>query len=473
MTKPRHARPFSTATAVLAAAVLFAPLASAPAAFAASAGDDFGFHEPGARAAALGGAFTARSDEVSTMFYNPAGLAFLGGIRLKTNVVSGRRNLTASWPDADRVYRSRELDLQGSFAVSWQPIKRITLGAGYSTPWSYDSLWTPAWSGHTLCNLSLFTAGSLSVNAAIELFKGFAVGGGYRFVTSNLEWQHNLYWNLPNYPVSEDVLVESAHALSGKGGGFTAGVMWKIVPAVSIGASYRESVAVAYEGRNAFNTRSLYYDSVPLPSGGYTFLENLIPWFFVDQDVTAQLTLPREIACGVALAPLERLSLSVDLKWTRWSEFGDWTMASVNENEDLSSIWTQTYVDFYGVATEYGVQGVPLGLADTRAVKAGLEYLVTPHIALRGGYARHRSSVGEANRTPVYPDLDRSVFSFGFGYEGPLFSIWGDGERVSDLSFDLYVRYAAAAAGPSTLPGYEMTYDSSRVVFGLGAGFSF
>ena len=471
MTKPSQTRPFSTFAAVLAAVALLSLSAAVPAAFAASAGDDFGFHEPGARAAALGGAFTARSDEISTMFYNPAGLAFLGGIRLKTNVIAGRRNLTASWPDADRVYRSDQLELLGSFAASWQPIKRITLGVGFDSPWSYDSLWTPAWSGHTLCNVSLFKARTLGLNAAIELFKGFAVGGGYRFVTSDLEWQHDLYWNIPNYPLENDVLVESVHALSGKGQGFTAGVMWKVVPAVTIGASYRDSVALDHEGRVAFTTPIYNYDYVPLPSGGSTNLYTLVDMFFVDHDVAAQLNLPREIACGVAVTPLERLSLSVDLKWTRWSEFGDWIISAVEE--DIAPLWSETFVDFYGIAPDHEVQGIPLGLADTRAVKAGLEYLVTPHIALRGGYARHRSSVGEANRTPVYPDLDRSVFSLGFGYEGPLFSIWGDGERVSDLSFDLYVRYAAAAAGPSALPGYEMTYDSSRVVFGLGAGFSF
>lgn len=468
--RARRARSPFVVLPLLAAIVLAPPPAAAS---SASAGDDFSIHEPGARAAALGGAFTARSDDVSTIFYNPAGLAFLGGIRLKANLISSRRNMTAAWPGDDYAYRSRPLELQGSFAASWQPFKRVTLGAGFSTPYSYQSLWTPGWSARTVCKQNLFKAQYLSLTAAVEIFKGFAVGGGLDLVSSNLEWQHDLLFNIPNYPLPSDLFVESAHDLRGRGRGFTAGAMWKIVPAVQIGARYRQSVAVDYEGFNLFNTPTMTSASVPLPTGGYTFLSMLLDLFYVGQDVTARLTLPREIAGGVLLTPVPRVSLSLDLQWSTWSEFGDWVITSVNEGGDLSPSFPELYQDFYGMAPDYGVQGVALGLSDTRAVKAGLEYLVTPHIALRAGYARNRSSVGEANRTAVYPDLDRSIYSLGFGYEGPLFSIWGDGERVSDLSFDLYVRYAAAEAGPSTYPGYEMTYDSGRLVVGVGAGFSF
>jgi long-chain fatty acid transport protein len=403
------------------------PLAAAS---SASAGDDFSFYEQSARAAALGGAFTARSDDVSTLFYNPAGLAFLGGIRLKTNVVFGRRIVTAAWPGDDSVFRTREIDLVSSYAVSWQPVKRVTLAAGSAMPYGYQSLWTAGWSGRTLCSQSHFKAHYVSLTAAIEIFKGFAVGGGLDLVSSSLEWQHYILYG--------DLSILSAQELSGKGRGFTAGAMWKIVPAVQIGARYRESVAVDYEGHNIFSS-----------VGG------ILP-----QDVTAHLTLPREIACGVLLTPVPRVSLSLDLQWNTWSEFGDWTVTAVDE-------------DFHDILPEFALQSVALGLSDTTTIKAGFEYRVARHTALRAGYSHHPSSVSDDDRSPVYPDLDRSIFSLGFGYEGPLFSVWGDGERVSDLSFDLYLRYAAAGAGPSALPGYEMTYDSGRLVIGVGAGFAF
>jgi hypothetical protein len=109
----------------------------------------------------------------------------------------------------------------------------------------------------------------------------------------------------------------------------------------------------------------------------------------------------------------------------------------------------------------------------TTGRKAGLEFRPARYLALRAGFARHQSSQAPADRSPVYPDLDRNIYSFGFGYEGPLFSIWGDDEKVSDLSFDLFLRYASATPGQSAFPGYEMTYDSNRLVVGVGVGFIF
>ena len=428
--KALPSRPASAAVFVLAATLAASLLSAVPAAFAAASGDDFAFYEQGARAAALGGAFTARSDEVSTLFYNPAGLAFLGGIRLKTNVVFGRRSVTAAWPGDETVFRTRSIDLVGNYAFSWQPIRRVTLGAGSSTPYSYQSLWTVNWSGSALCRQSLFKAHYLTLAAAVELFKGFAVGAGLELVSSKLEWQHDILYY--------DMYFLSRHELRGKGLGLTAGVLWKIAPAVSIGARYRESVPVDYEGYNIFHSYS-----------------GILP-----QDVTASLTLPREIACGAVLTPAPRVSLSLDLQWNTWGGFGGWTITAVDE-------------DFQAALPDLATQSGALSLSDTTTVKAGLEYRFARHMALRAGYARRPSSVDDDVRSPVYPDLARSILSFGFGYEGPAFSIWGDGERVSDLSFDLYLRYASATAAPSALPGYEMTYDSSRLVVGVGAGFAF
>ena len=47
-----------------------------PAALQASG---FGYYEHGAKATAMAGAFVGRADDVTAIFYNPAGIAFLEG----------------------------------------------------------------------------------------------------------------------------------------------------------------------------------------------------------------------------------------------------------------------------------------------------------------------------------------------------------------------------------------------------------
>jgi long-chain fatty acid transport protein len=421
---------------------------------------------------ALGGAFTARADDTSALFYNPAGLAFLGGLRLKTNLTFGKRSLSAAWPDEDTVFRSTPIEIGGAHAISWQPFKRVTLGAGLFSPYSFDSVWPPAWSGNTESLLARVRSLYFRSALAVELVKGLAVSAGLDLVSSSLSWRHDIIFNLESYPLSHDQVVESRHALSGHGLGFVAGALCKIVPAVQVGARYQQSAAIDCSGVDTF-TIGQDMETVPDPYQGWRYVYSLIDLFYAPQNVTGRLTFPREVACGVALTPFPKLSLYVDVEWDRWSEFGDWIFRSVNEGGDLNPAFTPVYQEFYGISPDYGTQGVALALKDTKKIKAGLEFRPAQYLALRAGFAHHQSSQAPADRSPVYPDLDRNIYSFGFGYEGPLFSIWSNDEKVSDLSFDLFVRYASATPGQSAFPGYEMTYDSNRLVVGVGVGFIF
>jgi long-subunit fatty acid transport protein len=435
------------------------------------AADDFAFHEASARAAALGGAFTARADDTAALFCNPAGLAFLSGFRFKTNITLGRRSMSAAWPEGGPAFTSKPLEILGGHAVSWQPIRRVTLATGLFASSGYDSVWNSAWSGRTVATLSKFQAHTFRTALAVEVVKDFALSIGLDVVTSNLAWIHKIPFNVETYSVTE--VVESRHRLKGHGVGFVAGALWKIVPAVQVGASYRGAVVLDHAGSNVFAFSSFAYGTVPDPYGSTIYIYDLLRRFYKTQEVTGRLTLPREISCGLALTPLSRLSLYADVQWTRWSEFGDWTFRAVNADDELSPDFTSVYQEFYGIAPDYGTQGVAFALEDSKRMKAGIEYRPAEHFAVRVGYARHESSVQPSDRTPVYPDLERDIYSFGLGYEGPVFSIWRNTERVADLSFDVFARYATAVPGESAYPGLEMTYDSNRFTFGVGVGFIF
>jgi long-chain fatty acid transport protein len=463
----KHTRPVSLAVALIglsaATSVLLPQRLSA---------DDFAFHEAGARAASLGGAFTARADDAATLFYNPAGLAFLRGIRVKTNITLGRRTTDAARPGSPS-YRSNPFEILGGHALSWQPVRRVTVGTGLFPAAGFDSLWNPGWFGRNVAVRTELDMRSFRTAVAVEVVKDFAVSAGLDVVSANVIWNHRIPYDLPNYPLPEPYPVESRQTLKGRGVGFVAGALWKIVPAVQIGASYRGAAGIDLAGTDVFAYSSMVSFTVPGPQGTQESLYNLMRRFYRNQEFTGRLTLPREIACGVILTPFSRISLCADIVWTRWSEFGEWSFRSVNTEDELSPDWTQVYEDFYGIGPDYGTQSVAFALEDTKRIKAGLEYRLSKTLAVRAGYARHESSVSAANRTPVYPDLDRDVFSLGFGYEGPVFSIWRNDERIADLSFDAFARYATAKPGESTYPGFEMTFSSKRFVWGVGVGFSY
>jgi len=436
--------------------------------------DDLTFHEPSARAAGLAGAFTARADDATALFYNPAGLAFLRGFRLKTNIMFDNRNATAAWPGGGRTYRTEPSEFLGNAALAWQPVRGVTVATGLFSPFNFESYWSPGWTGETVVTRNRLRSLFFRTALAVEVVRGFAVSAGVDIASSSLRWRHIIPFNLESYPLAQDIDVESSQALHGHGLGFTAGALWKVLPVLQIGARYQQSVAIDYAGTDVFNRMlDISGESVPDPYRPSRRVSDLIDFYYATQTVTARLTLPREIACGIALTPFPPVSLYLDVQWNRWDGFGDWTFRSIAEGQALNPSFTPGYQEFYGLSLDYGTQGVALSFRNTRDIKAGLEYRPGRYLALRAGYARLQSFVGEADRTPVFPDLERNVYSLGFGYEGPLFSIWGDGERVSDLSFDVFLRYASAVPGGSAYPGLEMDYGSTRLVFGVGAGVTF
>ncbi len=102
-----------------------------------------------------------------------------------------------------------------------------------------------------------------------------------------------------------------------------------------------------------------------------------------------------------------------------------------------------------------------------------MNYQFNDIFSLGAGYAHHPSAVRDGAIHPIYPDLDREVISFGFGYEGPLFSMWNNSKSMSELSLDIFAQYVKTEAQTSSLPGFDFTFDNDHWVIGLGIGFNF
>jgi len=448
------------------------PLSHAP----ALRSQDFAFHDVGARAASLGGAFTAQADDLSAIYYNPAGLAFLDGFRIKTSLTFATREITAYSPAADRTFRTAPHELMGNFFLSWRPLKGISLGAGFYTPYNFDSIWPSYWGGERVSMAAKLQARTFRGVLAVEPVKGLALAAALDFVSMSASWDLRLPFELETYTLPHEIEVMSRHEASGRGTGFALGALWKVFSGLQIGARYQKSATVDLAGRNTFvfpNNLQFGSDTVPDPYAPYISVLQLLNKYYAPQDTTGRLTTPREIAGGILLRPFGRLALNIDAEWQRWSEFGLWQFTSVNAGGVLSPAFTPVYEEFYGIAPDYGVQGVDLALRDSKKLKAGIEYRLGRWFALRGGFARHESSVETAGRTPLYPDPAFDIYSFGAGYEGPLYSIWDEEKTVSRLSIEFFARYAAAKEAVSTLPGLEMSYGARRWVAGVGVGFIF
>jgi long-chain fatty acid transport protein len=438
---------------------------------------DLAFHEVGARAASLGGAFTAKADDLSAIYYNPAGLAFLKGLRIKTNLLIGERTINALLPEYGETVTSDPKEYIQNVFLSWRPAKRIGLGLGFFSPYDFRAQWLdPWWTGNAVSTSSRLRAQYLRPAVAVEALKGLSLGVGLDYVIVTAAWDHTITFspanNTEQLPEERDIY--SRHELSGHGLGFTAGALWTPLPAFRIGVRFQSETTVNLHGSNSFAYPEAYYwGTVSSPFGGAMSTVSLLDLFYASQFVTGRLTMPREIACGVALSPLRPLSLFVDLEWDTWSRLGDWEFTAVNADADLSPAFTPAFQEFWGIAPDYGTQGTPLALRDTMGIKAGAEYRLGRWFAVRAGFARQEGSVATTDIGPLYPDLARTVYSVGGGYEGPLFSIYDTDETVGQLSLDVALRYSPATPVVSTFPGLEFAYSSRRWTISIGVGFNF
>jgi long-chain fatty acid transport protein len=430
--------------------------------------------EPGARAAGMGGAFVADADDTSALFYNPAGLAFLKGVHVKANLLFGVRTTSATWPPTRGVYTTNPLAFRGSFAMSWQFLKRASLGIGFFMPDSVLTEWPFEWPGVGFSLKTRLNPVYLRPAVSFELFKGLSLGVGVDFVFANLTWNHVIHFPRSRY-VAIDIPVESREMLTGNGTGFVAGLLWKAHPAVQVGLKYQSHAPLDFTGRNVFviPTTQIGALYVPGPYGAPVRLLNEVFYPFYDtQDVTSRLTMPREISGGIMLSPVRQVSLLLDVEWSGWREFGGWQITSKNYGGDLSPAFTTPLKDFYGIEPDYGLQAAGLVLRNIWSFKGGVEYRLGSHFAARGGFARHPGSTSDADLNPVAPDLGQDILSLGFGYEGPLFSVFND-EQIGELSFDLFFRYGFPKKGTSTLAGTEFIYRANSWSGGVGVGFNF
>ncbi len=401
--------------------------------------------EIGARAAALAGAFAAYVDDASAIYYNPAGIAFLKGIRAKTNISFSNKTTTASFPVSGDNYESGLLFIKGAHFLSWNLFDRLSLGIGLFNPYIAQTKWIVEnpYSYETKYNVYY-----IRPVVAFKLLNGLSIGFGLDFVISTLIWTHTYEWYQGIYG---PYTANSRYDGKGNGLGFTAGFLWKIGNKFQFGGRYQHKVDTNLSGKHLYQKVYKY----PVSS------------------VTSIITLPSELAFGLKYVPIDKLALCFDFQWSRWSETKGWEFQFDRAKDNRDSDFYDNWGNFLNNTIEHGNQYAKLRLRDTLNLKFGLEYRLNDKFALRAGYSHQPSAVDEGAILLIDPDLDRNIISLGFGYEGPLFSIWDQKKLGSMLSFDFYIQYVRSKAQTSSIPGFDITYDCDHLIIGGGLGFNF
>ncbi len=364
----------------------------------------FSLNGLGSRAQGMGGAYTSIANDFSAVFWNPAGAA---GFRQTTfgfcatdlmPKVTYRQDVEASpIPLVDA--KTKVSHYLGFLAGYYKPLSsKVVIGLGVGTPSAQGTMWNGAdfaglSNGVAYDRSSRVYVFSFSPMVAVKLSEAISFGAAINIDhgTFTLKTPYGLstwpttlliFWIDPNLGEPVD-LGQYEENMNGWGFGATFGLLVKPFEKLSVGLTVRTPSTISFKGAANLSNMSLY-------------------GFHASSDLKRQVAWPLRIAGGVSFRPVERLLLSADVNWTRWSRLDQFT------TEYLDPAWA--------ALTEFdGTNVRALDWKDATQIRFGAEYLLNPSTALRAGYCHDPAPGPDSTLNTLLPTFTSHVFSVGLG----------------------------------------------------------
>ena len=386
---------------------------------ASGLGSGFALYEAGARSSALGCAVVARADDLSAIFYNPAGLVQVPGFQVMGGlafIIPRAEIVTQSGGVDTRTLMDSRVAAVPHFFTSYQLTDRVWLGLGLNSPFGLGIRYNDTWPGSVNVIKASIQTLNLNPTLAVKITDYLSAGGGLDIMYFNFNMKRQL--PLP-------FLGPQTLHLEGDtwGVGFNLGLHLKPRDDIALGVSYRSQVRQQVEGPAQFQ-----------------------PYNALNARASGSIILPDTIFAGIMVRPLEKLSLEVGVIWTHWSLF---------RNFDLK------FDNVLGTLSERK------GWHDTWRGQVGVEYRALPWLDLRAGYALENEPMPDRYADYLVPSSDRRHnFSFGSGFRWRSMTI--------DLSYTLaYMpdRSVNTSLATGVLPSTFQGRLNHEVVCSLGYKF--
>jgi long-chain fatty acid transport protein len=418
-------------------------LAVGAALFSVSAGQAFGaaFGLQTQNASGLGHAYSggaAAAEDVSTIFYNPAGLVRLPSTQFvaSANVVcpSMKFHDNGSQPAAFQPLGGTDGD-----AGSCEVLPNMYLGIPFTDKWSFGlgvnvpfglmTEWGSDWLGRFQGTKSKIETVNINPVLSWEPTPHLTVGGGvsWQRLKATLDSKVNYAGlfaqgvgglvaagQLP--PANAPTLIGSAAGLESNANisgndsawGWNIGVLWQANDQTRFGAAYRSRIKFNVSGSANFTNptaASLGALPTPLAPVGALLVAGVNGVICGDgpnsgpgcsQDVSLSVKLPDTANVSVFHQFNNKWDLMADLQWVGWSSIQNLTI--IRSTGDV-------------------LQNLPENFRNTWRISGGANYRYSDQLIFRGGLAYDQTPVRNETRSPRLPDNNRTWFAFGVQYK--------------------------------------------------------
>jgi len=358
----------------------------------------------------------AVADNASTIFYNPAGMTQLPGIRLSAGVAGIKPSFKFSDEGSSGLLGTggNGGDAGGWSAVpnayfSWQIAPDWFIGLGISSPFRLGTEYDNNWIGSYQALKSEITTVNYNPSLAWKVNDKVSLGLGLNYQTIDAEMTNMT-------PVG-------LYRLKGDDGawGWNAGALFTLSPAMRVGVSYRSTMSYTLDGDRTLG-------AAPATSA------------------SASLKLPDTVILSVWQQVSDRWEAMGDLSFTRWSTLDKLNVRSVAGIETASINYDNSWRIAWGAAYK---------ASDAWKIKFGIAYDRTP--------------TSDATRTARVPDNDRIWFSFGGQWNGGVYGRIDAGYAylyIKDPSINQIQTFVTPAGAPG-ISNLRGSYSDSGHLLGI------
>lgn len=395
----------------------------------------FQLNEHGTRAMALGGAFTALANDLSAIYFNPAGLTKLSGFRLMagTTLISPTASFRGPSPNISESKLNSQLFTPSYLYAAYKLNDAFAVGLGVYNPFGLGTKWDENWVGKFISVDSDLKVFCISPVVAYKFSDMISVSAGLLYNIASVK--------LDRFVASKDLApfgTEARIKLEGDESaaiGFSFSTLINFTNNISFGAAYRSEVEFNFEGTA---TPTAIPAVLPLLPQG---------------DVSATFNSPANLTLGLLYRASSQLSLTADFQYVMWSSY-----------DSLK-------VDFSDA--KYPDISAPKLYEDTYLLRFGAEYQLDDLSALQAGFLYDKNPVKDAYVDPTLPDADRLGITLGGSYKltnqielqvSYMFL------RFSERTItDSQVSYSASEG----FAPFNGTYNTTANLFSIGLNYNF
>jgi long-chain fatty acid transport protein len=341
-----------------------------------------GFRVPDqdAFATARGEAFAATADNASAIYYNPAGISQLEGHQIRGGVYGLNVQAHYTSPSGDEFLNEEKYQAVPQLFYTCTPESfPISGGLGIYAPYGLSSEWPENTGFRTVAIRGSVTYLTINPVIAWEILPNLSIAAGPTINYVNVELQSGFLSPAPGF--GDTFTVKS----QGWTAGFNAGILWKPIPQVQLGLSYRSPTTVRLKG-------DVDYKS---------------PVFNARYDASAHFDFPQNIIAGISFRPTPEWNLEFDIDWTGWNRLN-----SVEIHQDVPK-----------GSTVPEIVTIPFNWQSSIYYEFGVTRYFGKHWSLSCGYIFNQNSVPAADYQPLVFDQDRHFWSAGFGFRGTHFDV--------------------------------------------------